>query len=57
MIVLGTGKGKSHVIMQLVERLQMRTLILTHNIKTLHEMEQKFKTFVYDELTGTKCQP
>lgn len=45
LIVMWTGKGKSHTIMQTVNLLRQKTLILCHNQKTLLEMREKFKEF------------
>lgn len=45
LIKLTTGKGKSHVIMDIVWYFQTNSLILVHNVKTLNEMVQKFKEF------------
>lgn len=45
LIILGTGKWKSHVAMQIATYFQAPTLILCHNIKTLEEMVAKFKEF------------
>lgn len=49
LIELGTGKWKSHVIMQTIDTLKCSSLILVHNLKTLQEMKSKFKEFAnYD---------
>lgn len=45
LIIMWTGKGKGHVAMQITTMLHSKTLILTHNIKTLEEMVVKFKEF------------
>lgn len=46
LINMKTGKGKSHIIMNIVKTLQAPTIILCHNIKTLLEMVDKFKEFM-----------
>lgn len=45
LIQLKTGKGKSHVIIDVVNYYQTPTLILVHNVKTLWEMREKFVQF------------
>jgi len=45
LIKLTTWKWKSHIIMDLTEYYQTNTLVLVHNIKTLTEMQTKFKEF------------
>lgn len=45
LIIMGTGKGKGHIAMQIANELQTTTLILCHNVKTLEEMVEKFKEF------------
>lgn len=45
LIELGTGKWKSHVIMQTIDKLKCSSLILVHNLKTLQEMQAKFLEF------------
>ena len=45
LIQLTTGKGKSHVIMDIANYYQTNTLILCHNVKTLWEMREKFVKF------------
>jgi superfamily II DNA or RNA helicase len=42
LISMKTGKGKSHIIMKLVEQFSHNAIILVHNIKTLWEMKNKF---------------
>lgn len=45
LIVMWTWKGKSHIAMQIVNLLKVKTLILCHNVKTLKEMQAKFLEF------------
>lgn len=45
LIQLTTGKGKSHVIMDITNYYQTNTLILCHNVKMLWEMREKFVKF------------
>lgn len=45
LIKLTTWKWKSHVIMDIINYYQTSTLILVHNIKTLWELQEKFKKF------------
>lgn len=45
LIIMGTGKGKWHVAMQITTLLHTSTLILCHNIQTLREMVAKFQEF------------
>jgi len=45
LIKLTTGKGKTHIIIDITNYYQTNTLILVHNIKTLNEMIKKFKNF------------
>lgn len=43
LIEMKTGRGKGHIIMKLLYHFQCRSLVLVHNIKTLQEMDEKFK--------------
>lgn len=52
---MGTGKGKSHVIMNLVCDMKTTALVLVHNVKTLTEMRDKFKEYV--TLDGKPFEP
>ena len=45
LIRLTTGKGKSHIILDVTNYYQTNTLILVHNVKTLSEMREKFVKF------------
>lgn len=45
LINMKTGKGKSHIIMNITAMFQTSTLIMCHNKKTLLEMVEKFKEY------------
>lgn len=45
LINLKTWRGKTHIIMGLINQKQEKTLILVHSTKTLEEMEEKFKEY------------
>ena len=45
LINMKTGKGKSHIIMNITAMFQTTTLIMCHNKKTLIEMVEKFKEY------------
>jgi len=45
LIVMKTGRWKSHIICQILSFYKCKTIIATHNIKTLQEMSEKINTF------------
>lgn len=45
LIRLTTGKGKSHVVIDITNYYQVNTIILVHNVKTLWEMCKKIEEF------------
>lgn len=47
LVVMKTGRGKSHMIAQTVAFHKQKTIISVHNIKTLHEMVEKLSIFLW----------
>jgi len=45
LIVMKTGRGKSHVIMKLAQVIGKKALILAHSLKTASELKDKFKEY------------
>lgn len=51
LIKLTTGKGKSMVVIDIVNYYKADTLVLVHNIATLNEMVEKFEKFTSGDFT------
>lgn len=49
LVNMKTGRWKSHVIMAITDFFHTKTIILCHNIKTLNEMAEKFKEYLWYE--------